>query len=304
MAGTVRAQSLVLAFTLAGSLVSTCINSYAGTAGAPGRGSLLSSEERESIQEKIVHECAERQFWVSSRGEPNQCAGKKVLAFGFFRADSHVAEPVALDQPFNVLIVIPELRKGYKFARVDRQGIMLDGYLGWLRTDKSQGSGEPTVEQYWDRVRQSFPEFFSGAALEEWQFTADFPKPEEVDFGPLDDWKKRELDKIQAAVADTISSYPPGTEGQQPAANLHSRKDVTVVIGEFSRWSGYVYVVVPELDTLLTIPFALSPLGSEYPVEADSAKRTQLDKASPGLVERIRTHGFQRKITVPQKSSN
>ena len=261
----------------------------------------LTEEERTLIQEKIVHECSEKVFWVPSRQGPLKCAGKSVGAFGFFRTDAHVAEPVAFDQPFNILIVVPELRTGYKFARMGQGEIVLDGYLGWLASDKSQGPGEPTAEQYWDRVRQRFPEFFSGEAVEKWEFTAQFPELQQIDFGPLDDWKKRELDKIQAAVAENISRYPPRAGEQQPGANAH-REKITLLIGEFSRWSGYVYVVVPELNTLLTIPFALSPLGSEYPVEADSAKQTPLDKANPDLVQRIRTHGFERKITIPQRS--
>lgn len=282
-----KVRNLVLVVALAGCFASACNKCYAESAGDTSRGPSLSREERELILGKIVHECTEKLFWVPSRQQPLQCAGKEVQAFGFFRADNHVAEPVAVDQPFNILVVIPELRSGYKFARVGPGGIVPDGYLGWLATDKSQGSAEPTVEQYWIRVRQSFPEFFSGdAAIDKWEFTAQFPELQHVDFGALDDWKKRELDQIQAAVVQTISANPDG------------RKEVSLTIGEFSRWSGYVYVVVPELNTLLTVPFALSPLGSEYPVEADSAKRTRLDNANPDLIQRIREHGFKRKVPI------
>jgi hypothetical protein len=262
------------------------MNCYAGLASDPSAGESLNGEERGLIQQKIVHECSERQFWVPSRRLPLQCAGKKVQAFGFFRTNTRIAAPAALDQPFNILIVIPELRNGYKFARTEPGQLVLDGYLGWLTSDKSQAPGEPTVEQYWNRVRQGFPEFFSDASVEKWEFTAQFPEPQQVDFGPLDGWKKQELDKIQTAVIQNIS------------ASLNGRHKVTLIIGEFSRWSGFVYVVVPELNTLLTVPFALSPIGSEYPVEADSAKRTRLDNANPDLVQRIRTNGFERKVSV------
>ena len=272
---------------LAGALASTCIHCYAESADDSGRERVLSREERESIREKIVHECTERQFWVPSRRLQLQCAGK-VQVFGFFSPDTHVAAPMALDQPFNILVVIPELRNGYKFARAEPGKVVLDGTLGWWTSDKSQTSGEPTVEQYWSRIRQRFPEFFAGASVETWEFAAQFPEPQHVDFGPLDDWKKQELEKIQAAVVQGIS------------ASLNGRHEVTLIIGEFSRWSGYVYVVVPELNTLLTVPFALSPVGSEYPVQADSAKRTRLDNANPDLVQRIRSNGFERKVRVPQ----
>ena len=284
----------ILAFALAGCLtfaVSRCCAEEA--INAAGQGVALSEEERSLIQGKIVHDCSEKVFWVPSKQRPLQCAGRNVQAFGFFRSDIKVTDPVALEQPFNVLIVIPELRNGYRFVRPRQGAIVLDGVLGWLTTDKNQAQ-EPTVEQYWNRVRQSFPEFFSNAAVEKWEFSAKFPEPQQVDFGPMDDWKKRELDRIQVAVAENINNYPLWPQ----ETRAHDRKDVTLLVGDFSRWSGYVYVIVPEMNALLTVPFGLSPVGSDYPVEADSAKRTRLNQASPDLVQRIQKHSFERRIAI------
>ena len=231
-------------------------------------------------------------FWVPSRQRALQCAGRNVQAFGFFRSDITVADPVALEQPFNVLIVIPELRNGYRFVRPRQGAVVLDGYLGRLTTDKNQGSQEPTVEQYWNRVRQSFPEFFSTAAVQKWEFLVNFPDPQQVDFGPMDEWKRRELDNIQTAVAEIIDSYPIPDDHQE----------VTLQIGEFTKWSGYVDVVVPELNAMFTIPFGLSPLGSEYPVNADSAKRVRLNEVAQDLVQRIQKHSIERRIPIHAKN--
>jgi hypothetical protein len=258
---------------------------------------LLTEEERTLIQEKIVHECSEKVFWVPSRQRPLQCAGKDVQAFGYFRSDIKVAEPIALDQPFNILVIIPELRKGYKFVRPHQGYIVLDGYLGWLRTTKSEDPHEPSIEQYWQRAHQLYPEYFSGPTVETWKFAANFSDPQHVDFGPLDDWKRREIDRVRSAVAENIDieTLPPNLK---PGPGTRGSRELTLVIGEFTKWSGYVYVIVPELNALLTVPFGLSPLGSEYPVEADSAKWVPLNEASPDLIQRIQKHSFERRIAI------
>jgi hypothetical protein len=294
-------MKVILAIAVAGCLVFSVQRCYAAGAVDAGREASLTEEEQGLIEKKIVNFCVERVFWVPERQKPLKCAGKTLQVYGAFRPDIIVAPPVWYDQAaFNIVVVIPELRDGYKFVRLSQGAIVFDGSLGWLRMRKDQDSQEPTVEQYWDRVRQAFSEYFSSPKAHRWEFSAKFPEAQQVDFGPLDDWKKREVDLVQAAVVDAISGNTVWEKRAGP--NARNLREVTLQIGNFSRWSGGVDVIVQELRIMLTLPFEPVPLGSEYPL-SDLGKNYNLETVRQDMVQKIRKRGFERKVAVHFKDA-
>jgi hypothetical protein len=281
----------------------TFLSVFASIPGAWGRhsndkdqGTSLTVDENDTIKQKIIHDCIEKIFWSPERQTPLQCAGRTVEATAAFKPKLEIPnDPIVLVEFSNIAVVIPETLTGYRFARLRPGVIEFKGYLGPSASQAGLERQEPFVGSYWERVQHLFPEYFSSSTAELWKLAISFPEAEQVGFGQLDEWKKQELSQIESAIKEGIGRERASFWKKQYDAHPENLRYVTLQIADFSKWSGGTTILIPELHIMWEIYFH-GPLGSVY--EADLGRDFRLEKARGELIQRIRTHGFHRKISV------